>query len=552
MLLDIILYVILAFFGCFILIPIGNENSTVRRMPVITFTIMALNVIIYFVTLPGLADQERQLMNSASKVQAFIESNKKMLADENVRSRLREEGFISTEEEEELKKQFKQNPGLESQYAAWLRGAEANVLREEFRQTINAFREAVSNHLYFKYGLAPNGKWKIYQLITWSFLHGGLLHLFGNLIFFFAVGFSLEDLWGRGTFLSFFLLGAIASALPAIISPLPVPMIGASGAVSATMGAFLVRLFRSKVIIRWITLAFAIPFMLVGRKPFGRIQVAAYLYIPFYFLVQVLTVWFNHRMGVTSETAYSAHFAGFIFGVVFALMMKATKTEEKYIHPKIEAKVSFSASPAVTQALDVLDKGDAVTAERMLRSQLMKTPDNVDVIMGLIQIYQQTSNYDQLNGMYGRLIRHHLSKQDKEAALYAYDNLLSSFPDNHLDVRIPARDWIAICQYLTEINMIRESAVEYERLANASLDDPLTIRACIEGGEAALAVHDNQRALRLFEKAQKIGPPQGFSSRVVAGLDKCKLRLGGRPKWASHPLKPQGIEDKTEEQPARS
>lgn len=551
MLVDIILYVILAFFGCFILIPIGNENSTVRRMPVITFTIMALNVIIYFVSLPGLADQNRQMMNTFTKVQAFIESNRKMLADDSVRSRLREEGFISREEEEEIKQQFKNNPGLEGQYSAWLRGAEATQLREEFMLMIKQFREATSDHLYFKYGLAPHGNWKIYQLITWAFLHGGLLHLFGNLIFFFAVGFSLEDLWGRGTFLTFFLLGSIASAIPAVVSPLSVPMIGASGAVSATMGAFLIRLYRSKVIIRWITLAFALPFLLVGKKPFGRIQVAAYLYIPFYFLVQVLTVWFNHRLGVTSETAYSAHFGGFLFGVVFALMMKATKAEEKYIHPKIEAKVSFSASPIVTQALDVLDKGDSIGAERMLRTQLVKSPNDVDLIMALIQIYQHTSNFDQLNAMYGRLIRHHLSKQDKEAALYAYDNLLSAFPDNHMDVRIPSRDWIVVCEYLAEVNMIKEASVEYERLANTYSDDPLIVRACVQGGEAALAVHDNQRALRLFEKAQKMGAPPGFSSRVAAGLDKCKLRLNNRPGWVTNPPKAHGMDESSGKQPVR-
>lgn len=551
MLVDIILYVILAFFGCFTLIPIGNENSTVRRMPVITFSIMALNVIIYFVTLPGLADQQRELVNAATKVQSFIESNRKMLADENVRNRLKEQGFISEEEEEEIKQQFKQEPGLEAQYATWLRGSEATILREEFTQLMKEFSAAAKDHLYLKYGLAPHGNWKFYQLITSAFLHAGIFHLFGNLIFFFAVGFSLEDLWGRGTFLAFYLMGAVASALPSIIDTSS-GLIGASGAISATMGAFLIRLYYSKVIIRWITLAFALPFMLIGRKPFGRILVAAYLYIPFYFLTQVLTVWFNNRMGITDGTAYSAHFAGFLFGVVFALVMKATKAEEKYIHPKIEAKVSFSAAPVVTQALGVLDKGDSVAAERMLKSNLIKSPNDVDLIMALIQIYQHTSNYDQLNAMYGRLIRHHLSKQDKEAALYAYDNLLSSFPDNHLDVRIPSRDWLAVCEYLVEVNMVKEASVEYERLANTYTDDPLTVRVCVQGGEAALAVHDNQRALRLFEKAQKIGSFSGFSSRVAAGLDKCKLRLNNRPNWATNPPKAHGVDDTIDKQPVRS
>jgi hypothetical protein len=370
------------------------------------------------------------------------------------------------------------------------------------------------------------------------------------MIFFFAVGFSLEDLWGRNTFLGFYLMAAVAAVLPSIISPDPVPLVGASGAISGAMGAFLIRLYKTKIIL------FSFPLMLIslviGRKNAGKIWIPAYFYIPLYFLIQVLEVWYSSRTGLMSATAYSAHFAGFLFGVVFALMMKATKAEEKYIDPRIEAKVSFSAAPVVTQALDILDKGDSVAAERMLKSHLIKSPNDIDLIMALIQIYQHTSNYDQLNAMYGRLIRHHLAKQDKEAALYAYDNLLSSFPDNHLDVRIPARDWLAVCEYLTEVNMIKEASVEYERLANACPDDALAIRACVQGGEAALAVHDNQRALRLFEKAQKTGVPPGFSSRVAAGLDKCKLRLNNRPNWVTKPPKAHGVDDTIDKQPARS
>ena len=103
--------------------------------------------------------------------------------------------------------------------------------------------------------------------------------------------------------------------------------------------------------------------------------------------------------------------------------------------------------------------------------------------------------------MFGRLIRQHLASEDKEAALYAYDSLLSAFPDNNVAPRIPARDWIAICEYLKESDMNREAAVEYERLVNACPDDPLVSRAAVQGGEAALFVADADRALKLFQKA---------------------------------------------------
>jgi hypothetical protein len=277
--------------------------------------------------------------------------------------------------------------------------------------------------------------------------------------------------------------------------------------------------------------------MLVGKKPWGKIFVRAYVYIPFYFIVQILEVWYYHRMGFTSTTAFSAHFAGFAFGVLFALGMKASKFEETYIHPKIEAKVSFAAAPTITQALEILDRGDALSAERMLKSQMIKSPNDLDVIMALIQVYQTTSNFEQLNAMYGRLIHHHLSKQDKEAALIAYDNLLSCFPDNEVNPRIAVRDWTVLCEYLRDLNMNREAGVEIERMAKAFPDDASIMRACIIGGEAAFLSNDVNRSLWLFEKAKSFNPPVGLMNRIDAGLEKCRKRLDNMPKWAKEPPK---------------
>jgi tetratricopeptide (TPR) repeat protein len=216
--------------------------------------------------------------------------------------------------------------------------------------------------------------------------------------------------------------------------------------------------------------------------------------------------------------------------------MKMTGFEEKYIHPKIEAKVSFSASPVVNQALESLDRGEIETAEKKLKAHLAKEPNNPDAIMALIQVYQRTVNYAQLNLLYARLIRHHLSNGDKEAALYAYDGLLSCFPDTAVDVHIPIRDWLLICEYLREHEMNREAAVEYERLAVAYPDDPLALRAYMQGGEAALEAHDNERALRLFEKAHDRAPSP-LLSRIEAGINKCNLRINNRPVWVKEPPK---------------
>ena len=89
--------------------------------------------------------------------------------------------------------------------------ADAVDFTREIKPLLEDYDAADEAHLYNKYGLVRDGKWKMYQLITYSFIHAnsrifGLifpLHLFFNLITLFAVGFSVEDLWGRDLFLLF-------------------------------------------------------------------------------------------------------------------------------------------------------------------------------------------------------------------------------------------------------------------------------------------------------------------------------------------------------------
>jgi tetratricopeptide (TPR) repeat protein len=276
-------------------------------------------------------------------------------------------------------------------------------------------------------------------------------------------------------------------------------------------------------------------------------MVPGYVYLASYFLAQVVSWYFDKKAGSVSNVAYSVHIAGFIFGACFALMMKFTRYEEEHINPKIEAMVSFSAAPAVNQALDALDRGDPVMAERKLRAHLTKQPNDTNALLAAIQVYQQSENFDRLNAMYGRLIRQHLANHDKEAALYAYDSLLSAFPDNNVAPRIAVRDWISICEYLRESDMNRESAVEYERLVQACPQDPLTARAAVQGGEVALFVADVDRALKLFQKAVQLKAPEPYGARARMGIEKCNKILELRPKWSRPGTKPKASGNNVDE-----
>jgi membrane associated rhomboid family serine protease len=515
-------------------IPIGNAHGSVRRVPWVTFGIIGACVLIYYGTLPSEAGTMKDIVKSGTELITFVQQNEGLTADEGVRNKLVEAGIMQKAEADAIKKQLKNDTELAGEYETWLATPEAKLLLEELNQKLTAFKTAVEATISYKFGFAPNGHWKIYQLFTCAFLHAGWLHLFGNLICFFSIAFVLEDLWGRGVFLGFYLLGAAAACIPFIISPIQGPLIGASGAISATMGAFLIRLPKTKIkLLFWLK-----PFrsLLRGKKPV--VFVPSWIYLISYFIANLIQWYFDSRSGGRSQVAFSAHIAGFVFGAGFALVMKAGKIEETHINPKLEAKVSFEAPVAVTQGLEMMDKGQTDMAERKLRSFMMQHPDNLETILALIQVYQKTSNYDQLNAMYGRLLRFHLNKNDREAALYAYDSLLSAFPDNQISVRIPPRDWIVICDFLAEMQMHSEASVEYERLARAWPEDANSARAALHGGEAAFTAQDIERALGLFEMAEKMNTSPVFASRITTGLEKCRRILANRPDWKRKHHKP--------------
>ncbi|HUK91622.1 MAG TPA: rhomboid family intramembrane serine protease [Blastocatellia bacterium] len=538
----IALWVVVAIAFLCTVIPIGNERSTVRRLPWVTFSLMAINTAVFFVTLPLTIKQQADVAKAKHELEIFNQEHHELSADKEVRDQMLAEGLITEDDARQTEKFVELDPKAKRDYQIWLQGPGAARLRSEFSARMADLHVATGASLWYQLGLAPNGQWKLHQLVTSAFLHAGPAHLIFNMIFFFAVAYSLEDLWGRRLFLTFYLLGAAVSCVPVLINPITIPAIGASGAISATMGAFLVRLYKTKIRLFWVSLPLAIPMLAFGKKPYGITSISAYVFLPFYFLSQALYWWWSLKLDTTPTVGYSVHLAGFLFGMIFAGLISLTKIEERQINPIIESKVTVEGSRLVNAALEALERGDVVNAEQGLRDFLAKSPDDMNAILALIQVYQRKQDYKQLNAMYGRVIRHHLDHNDREAALYAYDGLLSCFPDGHIDVRIQLRDWLSICEYLEESGMNQEAAVEFDRLSAVHSDDPLIIKGCVQGGESALTAHDNERALRLFERARKLDPSIPMMSRIETGIEKCRRRLDSRPAWEEKAsLKPRHI-----------
>ena len=171
------------------------------------------------------------------------------------------------------------------------------------------------------YGMIPadimNGQ-RLYTLFTSMFLHGGILHLFGNMLFLHIFGDNIEDNFGRGRYVFFYFLCGLAASLTHILTtfypsvPMSgaslIPTIGASGAISGVLGAYLVLYPRARILTAvfyyWIYLA----------------HIPAIFFLGFWFILQLFYGSLTLAFEMPSGTAYWAHIGGFVAGMILALI----------------------------------------------------------------------------------------------------------------------------------------------------------------------------------------------------------------------------------------
>ena len=163
------------------------------------------------------------------------------------------------------------------------------------------------------------------SFLTSMFLHGGFMHIIGNMLYLWIFGNNVEDSMGRGRFLVFYLLtGSIASAAQVLASPnSPIPSIGASGAIAGVLGAYIVLFPRARVQ------------MLVFLGYFARLtQLPALLVLGFWFVLQLFNGLLAFGMTQMGGVAWFAHVGGFVAGLLlvrlFTLGRRRNHWEEWY------------------------------------------------------------------------------------------------------------------------------------------------------------------------------------------------------------------------------
>ncbi len=144
-------------------------------------------------------------------------------------------------------------------------------------------------------------------LVTSQFLHGGWLHLLGNMLYLWIFGNNVEDRLGRLGFLGFYLIGGVAAAVAQVaVDPTSgAPTIGASGAIAATLGAYIVLFPRARV-----TSLIFLGFF------YQLLNIPAVVVLGFWFVLQLVDGFASLGVAQSGGVAFFAHIGGFVFGAL--------------------------------------------------------------------------------------------------------------------------------------------------------------------------------------------------------------------------------------------
>jgi membrane associated rhomboid family serine protease len=187
-----------------------------------------------------------------------------------------------------------------------------NVLVFLYQFSLDSFSQ---NAFLDRYALVPD-RFHLSNVVTSMFLHGGWMHLLGNMWFLWIFGDNIEDILNHGKFLLFYLMCGVAAALTQVFfNPVSrVPMVGASGAIAGVMGAYMVKFPNSRIR----TLVFLFVFITMADVP-------AWIMLIYWFGLQFVGGFESLASAQVAQggTAFFAHVGGFLAGILFINLLRA-------------------------------------------------------------------------------------------------------------------------------------------------------------------------------------------------------------------------------------
>lgn len=336
-------------------IPLGLDEARLSRLPLISIALVVLNVLVFVATSFSRGDEV--LEERFRAVVAYWAERPYLELPQEMDRRF----GVTREALGRLTRRELPAPG----------GSDDE--REQLAALCDELLQAHDARPTRRFALVPERGLLQPGWLTYQFLHAGFLHLLGNmLVFFLVVGPFLEDAWGRPFFLAFYLAGGIvagaAQALP--VRDSGIGIVGASGAISACIGAFALRFAHRRVRMGY-------WFALFLR---GTFFVPALAYA---FFGLAMDLYGLKLAGAGGGVAYGAHVGGFLFGIGTAILVRTMGLEAR-IAPQGAAR--WGNSLAASRAEDALAGGDVHRARAHLEEALRRRPEDLDAVLALARI----------------------------------------------------------------------------------------------------------------------------------------------------------------------
>jgi len=404
------------------LIPIGHDQTTVRRMPWVTFSIIGLCLAMFIYTLIAPGDEEAVVEAEVLAVAYFI-SHPYLEMDPQLK------GF----------RFYSMRQSLEDDSTPQPKAGQFRAEQETLDGLTGEYFAARNRLPFWRWGLVP-ADMKAVNLITHIFIHVGFLHLLGNLFIFYLVGPAMEDAWGRPLFAVFFLLSGVAAAL-VFVSRYPnlmEPLIGASGAIAGVMGAFAVRYWNSRItffyfvwMIRIYQGTFSAPaWIMLGLWAIGELAFA-------------MGIWAFFSVADLGDVGFLAHVGGFVFGVGFAFLIDSLRIEQRFIEPIHDRVEIVHDSAAVEALVEFARQGRVEEALQGLESLLVEHPDDAEAAAALWNIASAAD----------------VPSRAASAVLPALESAVRVG-----DVGLPAQIWVEIVRRAPETNLEFRTATRIAEL----------------------------------------------------------------------------------------
>jgi len=486
------------------LIPIGHDNMSARRWPLITLGLIVINVAVFLATHWTIEMQDPQLWEIQNHILILSARHPQLTLTPKVEEFV--DDYRNRYSDDWLEMQNPYYQVIDEWDARVRMSVDPVALQAEMDSLASQYSQLTAKSISQRYGFIVAHP-RLIAYLTSNFLHTGWWHLIGNMWFLWLAGFVLEDAWGRSLYFVVYLAaGAMSCQFDAWSDPGRIGYsIGASGAIAGLMGAFLVRFPKKRIRMTW--------FMF----PFHRFWVPAYFVLPVWVLLEI-----SDGTGPQDGIAHWAHVGGFLFGALAAVGLRCSGLENK-MDRAIEEKLSWTPEPEITRANSLMDTEKLNDAAEVLKQYLAANPDSFAAWNLLRAVYWRASNIPGYRETTGKLCELHLRAREWEAAWHEYENFLKVGGES-----LPPTAWLDFCRMLEERQEFERAVSEYEKVAASRPSARESLLAQLGAARISLSRLNNPRdALRFYEAASASAAPHLDLERdIELGIRQAKMAIG--------------------------